>query len=207
MSTATQLNDWRRAIRGANLPTVAKLVAYTLATYLDSQTLHAYPSQATLAADCGIQTRCLRKALSALKAGGWLATKQHRTGLHYFARFGLENTQDRHDRASLEQQDRHDRASLEQQDRHHRAAQTGTTVPTELDKELVNTPLPPKGEPDEIRTDEECALGRAQAQRILAEIFSTKPMRAGGAQRPMQQNRMTRHRTLAEDLTDRSWAT
>lgn len=132
-TTRTPLNAWRLAIRGAELPTVAKLVAYTLATYLDSQTLRAFPSQATLAADCGIQIRHLRNALAALKAGGWITTTRHRNGLSYYATFGLEN----------QQQDRHPGAGLESQDRHPSAGQTGTPVPPELDRELDNPPNPP----------------------------------------------------------------
>jgi len=203
---------WAHAQTG--LAGSAKAILYELAGYHNAQTGRCFPSIRTIARNSGKKPQTIIGALRQLANAGLITIT---TGPRQSHAYTLHIDADEHKSVAEMGNALHHTSVAEngtaRRTRQIRSvAENGTAALPKTATESVtnlniNTPLPPKGEPDEIRTAEECATGRAEAQRILAEILSTKPMRAAGAHRPMKQNRMTRHRTLAEDLNDRSWAT
>ena len=63
--------EWERAVKASDLPPTRKLVLAMLATHANKAGL-AYPSQATLASECGLSERAVRGHLTAAREAGWL---------------------------------------------------------------------------------------------------------------------------------------
>lgn len=72
------LFKWQKALRESDLQPSERLVALTLATYMDARGAEAFPSVATLARNTGLCERAVRYAIRTLEAEGWLATTQRR---------------------------------------------------------------------------------------------------------------------------------
>lgn len=63
---------WRDAVRDSGLDSTAKLVAYTLSTYMSGGFPSAYPAVGTLAARCGLVDRTVQKAVRRIESAGYL---------------------------------------------------------------------------------------------------------------------------------------
>lgn len=62
---------WERAVKASDMPPTRKLVLLTLATH-SNKGGKAWPSQARLAAECGVTDRTIRGHLAAAVEDGWL---------------------------------------------------------------------------------------------------------------------------------------
>src|SRR5690349_10664891 len=71
MAPKPLIGVWRDIVRDSTLSWRAKLTAYVLSTYMDSNG-RAYPSIATLAAGASIGKKSIDKALPELEAAGFL---------------------------------------------------------------------------------------------------------------------------------------
>lgn len=82
------LADWRNAIRDSGLPRTVKLVAHTLATYMNASG-HAFPSLLTLATGASLGRGCtaVKAAIATLEDWGYLEVdrKRGRFGWSYQA--------------------------------------------------------------------------------------------------------------------------
>lgn len=64
---------WREAIGDSGLPPRARLVAWALSKYMDTDGQNCFPSQETVAGQCGYRsTRAVKQGLGELQDGGWL---------------------------------------------------------------------------------------------------------------------------------------
>lgn len=70
--------EWRVGIRESSLGPLAKLVAYTLGTYMHADGTNAYPSNRTLAASCGLSVRSVQNELARLEDAGWIVANAPR---------------------------------------------------------------------------------------------------------------------------------
>ncbi|MFN0154676.1 MAG: helix-turn-helix domain-containing protein [Gaiella sp.] len=76
--TRTLLMDWRDAVRESNLPSTARLVAYTLSTYMRGDGA-CFPSKETIADGCGLASRRpVDRAIDQLEAAGFLSVSRSR---------------------------------------------------------------------------------------------------------------------------------
>ena len=90
----SNLTKWMLCIRLLSLTPTTQHVALVLATYMDTTTLAAYPSVATLARDCARKRTTIREALRVLEHGGWVEVQRfrnargdERTANRYWGRF------------------------------------------------------------------------------------------------------------------------
>lgn len=74
----SNLTKWMLCMRWLDLTPTTQHVAFVLATYMDSTTLKAFPSVATLARDTGRKKTTVREALRVLEAWGWLEVHRFR---------------------------------------------------------------------------------------------------------------------------------
>lgn len=76
--TASNLTKWTLCIRMLELTATTQHVALVLATYMDTTTLKAFPSVATLSRDCARKRTTVRDALRTLEVMGWLEIERFR---------------------------------------------------------------------------------------------------------------------------------
>lgn len=80
------LLGWRVGVRDSGLPAPAKLLAYTLATYMNGEGEQAWPSVKTLREASGLGERTIWREIRRLESEGWIAVERHeRQPSHYFA--------------------------------------------------------------------------------------------------------------------------
>ena len=68
----SNLTKWQLCIRWLDISATTQHVALVLSTYMDTTTLKAWPSVATLARDCGRKRTTVRDALRQLEQRDWL---------------------------------------------------------------------------------------------------------------------------------------
>jgi hypothetical protein len=90
----SNLTKWTLCIRMLDLTPTTQHVGLVLATYMDSTTLKAWPSVASLARDTGRKKTTVRESLRALEGQEWLAVQRFRNSRgderisnRYFGRF------------------------------------------------------------------------------------------------------------------------
>lgn len=71
---------WQRAVRDSDLPSVERLIALTLSTWMSAEDLSCHPRQETLAAACGLHIKTLRPKVKALRDAGWVSVEYDRRG-------------------------------------------------------------------------------------------------------------------------------
>ena len=74
----SNLSKWQTCIRMLNLTATTQHVGLVLSTYMDSTTLKAWPSVATLSRDCGRKRTTVRESLRYLDHWGWLDVQRFR---------------------------------------------------------------------------------------------------------------------------------
>lgn len=78
MTELSRLFRWRQCIRESDLEPLSRLVAHTLATYMDKNG-RAFPAQQTIAKACGLKERAVRMHLVKLREAGYLEWKYRKT--------------------------------------------------------------------------------------------------------------------------------
>jgi hypothetical protein len=74
----SNLTKWTLCIRMLDLSPTVQHVGLVLATYMDTTTLKAWPSVATLSRDCGRKKTTVREALRTLEGRDWLEVQRFR---------------------------------------------------------------------------------------------------------------------------------
>lgn len=184
---------WREAIRDSRtLSGPAKGVAHALASRMKSESLQCWPSQQQIQADSGYSRPTVQRALAELKAAGFLRWKTEKDRGHntYAGTFApAEVASQRGDLAP------------------EVASQGGDGSLTErhkLERELENNPPLPLQRRDKhggtVPGQTRTKIPRGpRPERLAAKTPSERARR-------LVEELSTRHRSLAEDLTDTSWA-
>jgi hypothetical protein len=76
--TISNLSKWQLCIRWLEVTATTQHVALVLSTYMDTTTLKAFPSVATLARDTSRKRTTVRDALRSLEMMGWLEIERYR---------------------------------------------------------------------------------------------------------------------------------
>jgi len=78
-ATLSPLFSWRAAICDSDLPPTTRLVALTLSLHMNERGGSAFPKQATLARESGLNVETVRDHLRMLRETGWLVALTYAT--------------------------------------------------------------------------------------------------------------------------------
>lgn len=185
-ATRAPVTYWREAIRdNRTLSGTAKGVAHALASRMGNGTLQCFPSLPQLAGDAGFSISTTQRALKELKAAGFLRWKTEKDRGHntYAGTFPAPEVRSQGPDLAPEVRSQGPRGMV--------------TVTSKLESELENNPPLP------LQRREQRG-GAAPGQTRTRIPRGPQPERL--AAKTMQPHQQTRHRSLAEDLSDTSWA-
>jgi hypothetical protein len=81
---------WRDAIRSSELPSTTRLVLYVISFHLNLDGSSAFPTQETVARECGLSLRAVKKHLELAQQSGWLTRSPRIRHGHASFRFGTD---------------------------------------------------------------------------------------------------------------------
>lgn len=145
--TAPARVKWRSAIVDSELSTVVKMVAVSLAEFVNNETGMAWPGLPALAAKSSCNERSVRRALDALVVAGWitLVTQGGMKGQKKTASVWKITTPDRVSTVTLDTESTIDGSTLDTE-----SAAPWTHSPTTLDTESTQPVIEPEtDEPEE----------------------------------------------------------
>lgn len=192
-ATKAPVAYWREAIRDSRtLSGPAKGVAHALASRMKTGSLQCWPSTATLAADAGFCRRTVDRALAELRAAGFLrwTTNADRSANIYAGLFPQPAAEHP---AEVAQEMRNPSQEVAQEMRNG-CAGDAHKLETELER-IPPLPLPKEGK-----------RGGAAQWGNRRNRIPRGPQPDRLAAKTQDPHQSTRHRSLAEDLNDTSWA-